>query len=414
MQENKKAACLIIGASHAGVNAAFALRKEGWEGEILLLDQEPHLPYHRPPLSKKYMTEEAGIEKYALKPRSSYEKSDIQLRMGKKATQIKPDQKQVILEDGKKLRYDKLILATGGKPFVPPISGLKETANVFTLRKAQDVQQILDALSKTNKQRVAIIGGGFIGLEIAASLSKMGAKVSLLEREKRLLSRVTSEAISNWFQHIHQNHGVEVLLGKELGEVKADANALELSCSDGTKLGADLVVVGVGIRPDTRLAEEAGLEVGNGIHTNAFMQTSEKDIYAIGDCTWHKNVAYETKMRLESVQNAVEQGKVAAAHIAGKERPLNNIPWFWSDQYDAKLQMVGLPDGYDDLIVRKEKSPDSISVWFFKGEKPIAVHAINHPKAYILGMRFVKQGDPLDKAKLQNPDEELKPDKLLA
>ncbi len=364
MSTGNQARCVIIGASHAGVNAAFALRKEGWQGEIQLLDQDPHLPYHRPPLSKKYLTDEAGIEKYSLKPWKSYEKEQIQLGLGKQIVRINRAAQQVLVEDGEVYLYDKLMIDTGGKAIVPPIKGL-EGEGVFTLRHAQDAVAIKDNLLLTDSKEVAIIGGGFIGLELAASLTQLGAQVTLIEREDRVLSRVTTPEISDWFQRLHTDRGVNLLTAMELQAVTRIESGFRLVGFAGEIGKAEMIVVGVGIKANQAIAQAAGLQVGNGVEVNAFMQSSDPNIYAIGDCSWHVNQAYAHRMRLESVQNAVEQAKVAAAHICGKDNPLHNIPWFWSDQFDAKLQMVGLTEGADQVCVRTEIEKEALSAWYF-------------------------------------------------
>ncbi|MCI4667117.1 MAG: FAD-dependent oxidoreductase [Bacteroidia bacterium] len=414
MLDRYKQVCVIIGASHAGVYAAFALRKEGWEGKIILIDRDPNLPYHRPPLSKKFLVNGGEIEKFALKPLNSYHKAEIQLELGKNVQSVNGQEKHILLGDGNKLSYDKLILATGADAFVPPIPGLEVGKQIFTLRSAEDVKEILNGLAHCRQKQIAVVGGGFIGLEIAASLSQMGAQVCLIERELRLLSRVSCPEISDWFENFHAEKGVSIELGKELKHVKRSGDTFVLECKDGTEFSAEMIVVGVGVKVNLTLAKSAGLDTANGISVNGFMQTSIQDIYAIGDCSWHKNEAYGDMMRLESVQNAVEQAKIAASHICGNDKKLSNIPWFWSDQFDAKLQMVGLTTAYDKLCVRKESNSNSLSVWYFKGEKLIAVHAINHPKAYVLGTKFIKDGSILDQNKLQNPQIDLKPDLILA
>lgn len=406
--------CVIIGASHAGVQAAFSLRKEGWEGEILLFDQDPNLPYHRPPLSKKYLTEELAIEKNALKPLKSYEKEQIQLFLGKRVVRLDPAQKQIYLSDGTKFSYDKLILAVGGVPYIPPIPGLQAARHVFTLRHAQDADQILQQVAQSDPLSVLVIGGGFIGLEIAASLIHMNHAVTVVERASRILSRVTAPEISAWLHELHTARGVTIARQKEIKQVKKLADQYLLEADDGESFIADIIIIGVGIRISQTLAKQAGLAVSNGIEVNAHLQTSDPDIYAIGDCSWHPNAAYGTYMRLESVPNAVDQAKCAAAHICGKQAVFQAIPWFWSDQFDAKLQMVGLSDAATHIHVRREKHSAAISVWFFQNKHLIAVHAINHPRAYVLGTKLIKTQALIDPRKLIDPEVELTPTNLIA
>lgn len=408
----KNDSCLIIGASHAGVNFAFALRKEGWEGAIHLFDTDPTLPYHRPPLSKAYLTSLDDIDKNTLKAVESYEKEQIQLHLGQTVTSINRQRKSIFLKDGSEYRYDKLVMATGARPVIPPIEGIHAAHQLYPLRTAADVANIREAMGEG--KRVVIIGGGYIGLETAASLNKLGAKVTILEREARILARVTAPVLSQFFQNLHAEKGVVVLTGKNVISIRTDQEENTLLCSDGSSYTADIIIVGVGIHVNTELAEAAGLKLENGIKVDASTRTNDEDIYAIGDCTFHHNPHYDRYLRLESVQNAVDQAKVAAAAIGGKQPIYATIPWFWSDQYDVKLQMVGLSTGYTEALVRREEDNDrKFSVWYFKGDTLLAVDAVNNGKAYVLGMKFVKAGALVDKVKLIDPSIPFKPANLL-
>ena len=412
--ENKKT-CIVIGASHAGVNFAFSLRREGWTGDIILYDSDPMLPYHRPPLSKAYLTSDDGIEKNLLKSAESYDKEGITLNLGVSVRTIDSNQKNIILGDGSKQKYDKLVIATGARPIMPPIAGLANCNNVFPLRTAADVTEIRNALERSNKKRVVVIGGGYIGLETAASLKKLGASVTVLEREERILSRVTAPEMSTFFQKLHADNGVEVLTSKNVVRIEWDSEEKEVICDDGTSYPADMIIVGVGILVNKELAVSAGLTIENGIKVDETAKTSDDDIYAIGDCTFHYNPHYKRYIRLESVQNAVDQAKVAAAAICGKEAKYDTIPWFWSDQYDLKLQMVGLSEGYDKVLVRNESNDNkSFSVWYFKEGSLLAVDAVNNAKAYVYGTKFIKSGERIDPLKLIDLGLEFKPANLLA
>lgn len=399
--------CLIIGASHGGVNCAFALRKEGWEGEIVLFDKDPALPYHRPPLSKAFLLNGDNIENYQLKSRESYQKENIHLELGKTVTQIDPP-KKYLLVDGEQWPYDKLVLATGARPFIPPILGIDKAKNLFVVRQASDSIQLKEALRSSERKRVVVIGGGYIGLETAASLKKLGANVVVLEREERILSRVTMPAISSFFQELHTQKGVEVFTQKNVVAIEQEADHNLVNCGDGSSYEADIIIVGVGIKVNLDLAKEAGLSIENGIRVDARAQTSDKAIYAIGDCTYHHNPHYDRFLRLESVQNAVDQAKVAAAAICGKDKTYQAIPWFWSDQYEVKMQMVGLSDGHTEAVSRTEMDAQKFSIWYFKADKLVAVDAINNPKAYVLGTKIIKQNKQVDKEKLTNPNIDLK------
>jgi 3-phenylpropionate/trans-cinnamate dioxygenase ferredoxin reductase component len=408
--------CVIIGASHAGVNAAFALRKEGWQGKILLLDADPQLPYHRPPLSKTYLTNDDAIDKLVLKPKASYAQNNIELLLGVKVAKLNAQEKNIALADGTKINYDKLILATGASPIVPPINGLNSAQNVFFMRTAADSIHIKEAINNSASKRVVIIGGGYIGLETAASLKKLGASVVVLERESRILARVTAPEMSAFFSQLHETNGVIIHTDKNVSAITSANNLNQVITSDGAEYPADIIIVGVGVRVNKELAEQAGLEITNGICVNANARTSNDNIYAIGDCTYHFNPHYQRHIRLESVQNAVDQAKVAAMDLCEKAQEYNTLPWFWSDQYDVKLQMVGLASGYDDIIVRQELeqgTSSKFSVWYFAGDTLLSVDAINNAKAYVLGTKAIKAHSKINKANLANAEYELTQENLM-
>ncbi|MEM9260759.1 MAG: FAD-dependent oxidoreductase, partial [Bacteroidota bacterium] len=269
----KNNSCVIIGASHAGVNFAFALRKEGWEGEIHLFDQDPTLPYHRPPLSKAYLTSSDSIDKNTLKAAESYEKEQIQLHLGRTVSAISREQKTVSLANGEERQYDKLVIATGARPIIPPIEGIHSAHRLFSLRTAADVANIRKAMDIG--KRVVIIGGGYIGLETAASLKKLGAQVTVLEREPRILARVTAPVLSQFFQNIHAEENVQILTNKNVVSIKKNNSENTLHCSDGSTYKADLIIVGVGIHVNTELADAAGLDLENGIKVDSSALTND-------------------------------------------------------------------------------------------------------------------------------------------
>ncbi|MDU0355394.1 FAD-dependent oxidoreductase [Paraglaciecola aquimarina] len=407
--------CIVIGASHAGVNLAFALRKEGWQGEITLFDADPTLPYHRPPLSKAYLTSDDGIEKNLLKSADSYVKDNISLNLGVSITTIDRANKTITTGDGVQHSYTKLVIATGARPFIPPIKGINDASHLYPLRSAADVNNIRQALKQSHSKQVVIIGGGYIGLETAASMRKLGATVTVLEREERILARVTAPVMSEFFQQLHDENGVQVLTQKDVTSIVTTDGKNVVNCSDNSQYQADVIVVGVGIRVNSELAAAAGLTLENGIAVDGTARTSDKDIYAIGDCSFHHNPHYDRHIRLESVQNAVDQAKTAAASICGKDVNYDSLPWFWSDQYDIKLQMVGLSQGYNKILVRQELGEGhKFSVWYFKDDTILAVDAVNNAKAYVVGTKFIKGGDKIDQAKLVDPEVEFKPANLLA
>ena len=387
----KKQICIVIGASHGGVNFAFNLRKKGWKGEIILYDAESVFPYQKPPLSKSYLIN-GNLEHNFIKPPEAFKKENIFLELGKAVSSINKINKTIILENGTIRSYDKLVIATGARPLIPTKLRIDYSNNVFTLRTAEDVMNIKNTLQTSKEKRVLIIGGGYIGLEIAASLVKLDASITVLERERRVLSRVTVPVMSKYFTKLHQEHGVKILTKMNVTSIKSKANYSTILCNDGSSFDADVVILGLGIIINLELAKQANLDVDNGIKVNKFVQTTNEDIYAIGDCTNHFNPHYQQNIRLESIQNAIDQGKVAAAHICGENIIYDTIPWFWSDQYDIKLQIVGLSNGFDEVLVRKEnKVQKSFSIWYFKGKELLAVDAINNPKAYVLGTKFIRE-----------------------
>ena len=411
--------CIIIGASHAGVSAAFALRKEGWQGKIKLVDSDTALPYHRPPLSKAYLTEDSDKAPATLKPEASYQKNNIELIFGQKVCEINRNDMAVILENGEQLPYNKLIIAAGARPFIPPVTGIDTASNVFTLRNKSDVEQIRQAFSASSKKRVVVIGGGYIGLETAASLKKMGGDVTVLERETRLLARVTSPQMSEFFAQLHADHNVTIKTEQNVTAIEESNQELTVVCADHSQYPADIIIVGVGVRVNQEFAQAAGLTIENGIKVNEQCQTNDSNIYAIGDCAFHHNQHYDRWLRLESVQNAVDQSKVAAASICQKPTHYDALPWFWSDQYDIKLQMVGLATDYDNLILRKESDSDTdnaplakFSVWYFKGNTLLSVDAVNHAKAYVLGTKALKSNLIINKDNLENNEIDLTIDNL--
>lgn len=404
--------CVVIGASHGGVNFATALRKEGWEGAIILIDRDPEIPYHRPPLSKAYLTSTDGIEAYHLKSEESYIKDNVQLKLGVEVVSIDKENQQIILGDGTSQAYDKLVIATGARPIIPPIKGIQTAAHLYPLRTAKDVEDIRTALLNSAAKNVVVIGGGYIGLETAASLKKMGAEVTVLEREERILARVTAPEMSTFFQELHTANGVDVLTSKNVTAIETENGVNTVFCEDGTSYQAAVIVVGVGILVNTELAKNIGLTIENGIKVDATAKTSDDDIYAIGDCTYHFNPHYDRFIRLESVQNAVDQAKVAAAAICGKSPVYNALPWFWSDQYNVKLQMVGLSQGYNQVLVRKDEDL-KFSIWYFKDDVLLAVDAVNNAKAYVIGTKFIKENKKIDKEKLIDTSVDFKPLNLL-
>lgn len=397
---------LIIGASHAGAQAAVSLRQAGYEGRITLLGEETVPPYHRPPLSKDYLSGDKAESEILLRPAESYAEANIDLRLGVRAGAIDRTAKTVQTIDGEHIAYDHLVLATGARIRHLPIPGAGSD-HVHYLRDTKDVDAIR-ARVKSGK-RAVIIGGGYIGLETAASLRKRGMDVTLLEAQPRILQRVTSEQMSDFYRRVHTEEGVEIIEDCMASKIDAVGDQLIVSTSCGGRYGAHLVVIGIGVIPNTELAEFAGLEIGDGIKVNAYCQTSDPTIYAIGDVSHHYNPLYERHVRLESVPNATEQAKVVAAHIMGTPKSYSALPWFWSDQFDLKLQIAGLSEGFDEVLVRGD--PDgsrSFAAYYFKGQRLLAVDAVNAPRDFMVARMALSKGKTLDKAKLSGPDADLK------
>ena len=398
--------CLIIGASHAAAQACVSLRQGGWSGEITVVGDEPNLPYHRPPLSKDFLSGQKDISDILIRPADAYKSADITMMLGTRIAAINPDEKTAITESAETLSFSKLILTTGARIRRLPIPG-QDLPHVYYLRDTQDVLAI-KADVRAGKQAV-IIGGGYIGLETAASLRKQGMEVTVLEAMDRILQRVTAPQLSAFYKRVHTEEGVKILENVGATEIVKTDDGLAVKTGDGQSLPADMVIIGIGVIPNTELASEAGLTVGNGIEVNEFCQTSHADVYAAGDVTWHHNPIYDRHIRLESVPNATEQAKVCADHINGKPKPYNSLPWFWSDQFDLKLQIAGLSTDYDDIIIRGDiEGSRSFAAYYFKGDKLLAVDAVNAPRDFMMTRMALTKGKTLDKAILRDLEAELK------
>ena len=394
---------IVIGAGQAGAEVISKLRDEGHEDRIVLIGQENYLPYQRPPLSKKYMAGEMALERLFLRPKEFYRDKDVELHIGKQALKIDPNQKRVKFTDGN-IDYDHLVLATGSKPReLPPYIGNK-IKNLFTMRDLNDANSI-EPLMKSG-MRLLIVGGGYIGLEAAATARKFGVDVTLVEIEKRILKRVAAKETSDFIRSLHISNGVKIkeAIGLNKLEIVGD-KVLSASLTDGSDIDVDFIIVGIGITPNTELAEAAKLKIDNGIFVNNKCQTSVSNIYAAGDCTSfeYKN----TLVRLESVGNAIDQATTVAQNIMNQNTNYIPKPWFWSDQYDLKLQIAGLNAGYDDVVVRKGEN-NQVSHWYFKGSSLLAVDALNDPRCYMIGKRLVEAHKSPSKNQLKDPDFNLK------
>ena len=390
MSESASETFVIIGAGQAGGQAAESLRREGFEGRIVLVGGEPYIPYQRPPLSKKFMAGEMPLERLYFKPQEFFDTQNVELRLDTNATGLDAAKKEVTLCGGIALPYDKLLLATGARVRTINIPGA-DLGGIHYLRNIEDVQGI-QANFKEGASLV-IVGGGYIGLEVAAVAVKRGIKVTVLEVADRVLQRVTSPAMSAFFEKVHVEEGVDIRTGTGIAAFAGAGGKLDhVMTEDGEKLEADFAVVGIGVLPNEDLAEDAGLAVENGIVVDETGRTSDPHIYAVGDCANLPLEVIGRRIRLESVQNALDQAKVAAANMAGNPKTYNEVPWFWSDQYELKLQMAGINQGYDQAILRGNPDDRRFATFYLKQGTVIAVDAVNSPPDYMIGRKLIAGG----------------------
>lgn len=401
--------CIVVGASHAAAQVAISLRQQGWEGAITLLSDEYVLPYHRPPLSKDYLSGAKSLNDILIRPASVYQAARVGFGLGMRVEEIDRHNKKIYLDDGQSLSYDKLVLTTGGHVRKLPIPGA-QLPGVFYLRSIADAEKI-KAYTGIGKKAV-IIGGGYIGLETAAMLKTIGMDVTVMEAMGRVLQRVTTKEISAFYSKVHSDEGVNIATQATVKSIEGHKKVEKVVCADGQEYEADLVIIGIGVLPATGLAESAGLAVENGIKVNEFAQTSDPDIFAAGDCTNHFNPIYGRHIRLESVQNAVDQATIAAGSICGNTKPYNALPWFWSDQYDIKLQIAGLSEGFDKVVVRGDiANGRSFAAFYLRSGKILAVDAVNKPQEFIWGKKLILGKTKVDETMLA--DESIHIKKLL-
>ncbi|WP_312883578.1 NAD(P)/FAD-dependent oxidoreductase [Paraburkholderia youngii] len=387
--------CIIVGASHAAAQLAPSLRQEGWEGRIIVVGDEAHLPYHRPPLSKAYLLGEKSSNDLLIRAEDAYGKLGIEFCLGERVVAIDRERKSVMLRDGASLAYDKLALCTGTRVRTVALPGAR-LEGVHYLRGIADIDRIRRHVQPGGY--AAIVGGGYIGLETAAVLRRLGMHVTVLEMAPRVLARVTAPEVSGFFERVHREEGVDIRTSVTVDRFEGDGHVKRIVLNDGTALPASLVVIGVGVVPNVELAQAAGLEVDNGIVVDECARTSDPDIVAAGDCTLHPS-PYYGRIRLESVPNATEQAKAAAAALCGKDKPYRATPWFWSDQYDIKLQIAGLNTGYDQVVVRGTRDTGrSFSAFYLKEDRLLAVDCINRAQDFMLSKRVIAEAVPLNPA----------------
>ncbi|MBB4855246.1 3-phenylpropionate/trans-cinnamate dioxygenase ferredoxin reductase subunit [Mycobacteroides chelonae] len=397
----EKGRAIIVGGSHAGAQLCVSLRQEGWEGEILVVGDEPTLPYHRPPLSKSYLSGKSSIVDLLIRPPRFYEQQNIDIRHARVEV-IHRRARTITLDDGEEIGYDKLALCVGARPRRLAVEGA-ELTGVHYLRTVADVEAIRYRLSKT--RRVVIIGAGYVGLETAASLRALGIEVTILESAERVLQRATAPEVSRFYARVHNEQGVEVLTGVSVVAIEGHDRVRGVRLAEGRFIDADLVIVGIGVIPNTELAEAAGISVDNGIVIDNAGLTNDPDIVAAGDCANYLAPRYRRRLRLESVPNAGEHAKVAAATLCGKAKTISALPWFWSDQYELKLQIAGLNDGYDELVLRGD--PDagrSFACFYLKQGEMIAADCINRPKEFMYSRRLIAERLSIDRELLADPE----------
>ena len=379
------AGMVIIGCGQAGGQAAASLRQGKYEGPITMIGQEPYIPYQRPPLSKQYLSGEQEKEKLSLRQESFYSEKEINLKLETSVLSLDPHKKELQLENDETVTYDKLLVATGGRPRKLEVDG-HTLKGIHYLRNIDDVDAIKTQMNTS--QNLVIVGGGYIGLEVASVAIKRGLTVSVLEMESRILERVTTEEMSAFYHQLHTDEGVNILTSTQAKAFKGSETVESVVCGDH-EIPADLVIVGIGILPNTEMAEAAGLKTNNGLVVDEHCRTSNEHIFAAGDCTNHPNPILNRRLRLESVPNAMEQGRVAASNMLGGSKSYASMPWFWSDQYEHKLQMVGFSKDSDQSIIRGDMASKSFTVFYLKDDSIIAADSVNNPKEFMASKQLV-------------------------
>jgi 3-phenylpropionate/trans-cinnamate dioxygenase ferredoxin reductase subunit len=397
---------LIVGAGHGGAQVAIMLRTQKFEGTIAIIGDEPELPYERPPLSKEYLAGEKDFERIQLRPAKYWDEREVKMLLGKRVVSVDPIDHAVTTEGGERIGYGKLVWATGGSPRMLPIPG-GDLRGVQGVRTRADADAMKAAFETAGQ--IVVIGGGYIGLEAAAVLTKAGKKVVLLEALDRVLARVAGEALSRFYEKEHREHGVDLRLGVCVDAIEGDPHVTGVRLSSGELIPAHLVIVGIGIVPAVEPLIAAGAEGGNGVLVDRLCKTSLPDIYAIGDCAAHVNdFAEGATIRLESVQNANDQANVVAKGIVGDEAHYHAIPWFWSNQYDLKLQTAGLSTGHDQAVLRGDPATRSFSVVYLKAGKVIAIDCVNATRDYVQGRMIVTAGLVANPEQLTDAERPLK------
>ncbi|MEQ8730454.1 MAG: FAD-dependent oxidoreductase [Marinovum algicola] len=383
---------VIIGAGQAGASLAAKLRALGYDKPITMIGEEPVAPYQRPPLSKAYLLGEMALDRLYLRPPSFWQAQEVDMRLGTSVDAIDLAAKTVAV-GGDNLSYDQLALTTGADPRRLPASIGGDLEGVFTVRNLADVDRMVPEFREG--RRLLIVGGGYIGLEAAAVGAKLGLKVTLIEMAPRILGRVAAPETAAYFRQLHAAHGVEILENSGLERLTGEGRVAAAVLSDGREIPVDFVIAGVGVTPRTALAEKAGLEIDNGIRTDAFGRTSDPSVWAAGDCASFPHG--DIRLRLESVGNAIDQAEIVAENMLGAGKAYAAKPWFWSDQHDVKLQIAGLNTGYDRIITRHGEN-GTASFWYYRGDRLLALDALNDARAYMVGKRLIEAGRSPDPA----------------
>ena len=387
---------IVIGAGQAAIQCITSLRKEGYSGSITLVGEENHLPYQRPPLSKGFLSGSTIQDRLYLKKIEFFQENSIQLNLGVKATRIDRNKCIVHLSDKKSIGYDKLVIATGSKVRKLKFPG-SELEGIHYLRGIDDAELLKESL--VTSKSLVIVGAGYIGLEVAAVATEFDTKITVIEMAERVMNRTVDPIISDYYQKLHAKNGVEFIFNESIEKVEGKKIVERVLCSSNSSIQADTLVIGAGVTPNVELAEESGLNCENGIWVDEFGQTEDKKIFACGDCTNHPNEKLNRRLRLESVHNAMEQSKTVAYSIMNNRVAYNQVPWFWSDQYDHKLQIVGLSGEHDEVLIRGQQEEQKFMLFYLKEEKLIAVDAINNPKEFLICRKLVE-----NKVKISSDD----------
>ncbi len=398
---------IIVGAGHGGAQCAIALRSNGFTGSIAMIGREPEPPYERPPLSKEYFAREKTFDRLYIRPPAFWGEKDVAMVLGTEVTAVDPAAKQLTLSDGSSRTYGTLVWATGGDPRMLTIPGA-ELAGVHAVRTREDCDRLMGEIDG-GVRNIVVIGGGYIGLEAAAVLTKLHCKVTLLEALPRVLARVAGPELSAFYEKEHRDHGVDLRTGVGVDALEGAGRVTGVRLADGTVIPADAVIVGIGIVPAVAPLIAAGAEGGNGVSVDGFCRTSLPDVFAIGDCAlFAAEYADDFVMRVESVQNANDQATCVAKAICGDVQPYNAFPWFWSNQYDLKLQTAGLSVGYDTVITRGDPATRSFSVVYLKAGRMIAIDAVNMVRDYVAGRKLIEVHASPDPTRLADPGVALK------